>query len=303
MVDNFFIDRINKIIGYIEENIKEKIILDDISKNINLSKYHLNRSFRAITNKQLMDYVRNRKLTLSINELLNTDLKIIDIAREYGFDHEQSFIRSFKNTFNISPGKFRKYRPILEITNVLNTNLLTPIEQDGLLIEPRILIKPTFNLIGIKNVIYCEEDKVSFVANRVGKDFFYNYRHLIKHPCNTDNYIAVIQYIEGRDDYTFYIPALEVSKIENIPKGMISLNIPTQTYAVFTYIGFHHPELINIKSLSTLQQYIFCKWLPHSGYSLSNTFHLESINYKISREDYCEIEIFIPINNKKNLGI
>ena len=104
-------DKTSSVIEYIEANIREKIDLDDISCHVGLSKFHLNRIFKAITNRQLMDYVRNRKLTLSLFDLLNTSLKISDISAEYGFHHEQSYIRSFKNTIGLSPNQFRIEKP------------------------------------------------------------------------------------------------------------------------------------------------------------------------------------------------
>jgi len=165
----------------------------------------------------------------------------------------------------------------------------------GFIVQPRILIKPRFSLIGIDNIIYNNEDNVFFVANKVGNDFFYNHSHLIKNPRNINNYMAVVQYIEGGADYTHYIPSLEVAKIQDIPSGMISLTIPAQKYAVFKYIGFHHPKLTTIESLQKIHKFIFNKWLPQSGYYSSKSFHLESIDYKIARDDYCEMDLFIPI--------
>lgn len=43
-----------------------------------------------------MEYVQSRKLTSSLNELLSTNMRIIDIGLNYGFDYEQSYIRAFR---------------------------------------------------------------------------------------------------------------------------------------------------------------------------------------------------------------
>jgi len=164
--------KIDLIVSYIEENIKKNTTLDDISQYVGISKYHLDRLFKATTKNLLMNYVKNRKLTHSINDLLNTDLKIIDISNEYNFNYEQSYVRSFKRTFKISPGKFRSEHPALEIIDVLNTDFLNPIQESGLIIKPKIKIKPQFSLIGIKHIINSKEDEISYIANKVGNDFF-----------------------------------------------------------------------------------------------------------------------------------
>jgi len=106
--------------------------------------------------------------------------------------------------------------------------------------------------------------------------------------------MAVIQYLEETSEYTYYIPSLEVTEIEDIPSGMISLTIPAQKYAFFKYVGFHHPKFTTIQSLQEIHQYIG-NWVLNSGYRRSNLFQLESIDFKIARKDYCELDLYIPI--------
>lgn len=91
------IDRLKNIVDYIEMHIKDDISLEDMSKTAALSKYHLDRVFKLLTDKSLIDYVRSRKLSSSVELLLNSDLSVLDIALEYNFHHEQSYIRSFRN--------------------------------------------------------------------------------------------------------------------------------------------------------------------------------------------------------------
>jgi AraC family transcriptional regulator len=43
-------------------------------------------------------------------------MNIVDIAIEYGFDYEQSYIRSFKREFGITPGSLRKNGQIVKTT-------------------------------------------------------------------------------------------------------------------------------------------------------------------------------------------
>ncbi|MBP2630601.1 MAG: transcriptional regulator with only domain, AraC family, partial [Firmicutes bacterium] len=77
---------------YIEENLYKKFSLDDIAMHCGMSKYHLHRMFKSLTGESLMEYVQSRKLSSSISELKDTSRRIIDIAMDYGFDYEQSYI-------------------------------------------------------------------------------------------------------------------------------------------------------------------------------------------------------------------
>lgn len=97
------LELIKNAVDCIELKINEPITLDGLSKELNLSKYHLLRLFKALTGKTLMEYVRGRKLTESLIELLNTRLKIIDIAMEYAFEYEQTYTRAFKGLFEFRP--------------------------------------------------------------------------------------------------------------------------------------------------------------------------------------------------------
>lgn len=109
------LDHFKEVLNYIDENLKGTLTLDDLASYSNMSKYHFSRIFKELTNYSPIEYIRRRKLCESLNHLLNTDYKIIDIALEYGFQYEQSYIRSFISLFNISPDKYRKERPTLKM--------------------------------------------------------------------------------------------------------------------------------------------------------------------------------------------
>jgi len=102
-------------IDYIEKNLSKRISLDDISLYTGLSKYYLHRIFKSLTGESIIEYVQSRKLTNSINELLTTNMKIIDIALNYGFDYEQSYIRAFKKNFGCTPLKVKSDKTSLSL--------------------------------------------------------------------------------------------------------------------------------------------------------------------------------------------
>lgn len=290
---------ISRILDYIEENIKERITLDDISTYIGLSKYHLNRLFKAITDQTLMDYVRNRKLSKSLLELGNTNLKIIDIANEYGFEYEQSYIRSFKTLFKISPYKVRKEKITVPVIEKISLNTFSPVGEDGLLVKPAIVFKPQFYLVGISHQLSCQDNNDFYIANTVANDFFANERlkiHQIKYP---NTYIGFIQKIPGITDYKYYIPSLEVIELKNIPIRMTGFSVPSNKYAVFKYIGSHNPRDTTIKNLEEIYYHAFGEWLPSSNYIQSGLYHFERIDTDIATDSYCEVEIYIPIREKE----
>jgi AraC family transcriptional regulator len=120
--DNFLEILLNEV----EYRIKENINADFLAGILGLSSVHLQRLFRFAFKQSLGSYIRSRKLTASMKDLLNTDSNIINIALEYGFEYEQSYLRSFKREFGVTPGIFRKTRQIRKAAppnNLLDSNL------------------------------------------------------------------------------------------------------------------------------------------------------------------------------------
>ena len=98
---------VKKVIDYIEKNLEKKINLDNISKNIGYSKFHLNRIFTAYTEITMYKYLQNRRLTVAAEKLVRTDKPITQIAHETGYDSQQSFSFAFKQLYLYPPKVYR----------------------------------------------------------------------------------------------------------------------------------------------------------------------------------------------------
>jgi len=94
----------------VEDGIREGINVDILAKRYSLSYRHLQRLFKLSFKQSLADYIRSRRLVESLSDLLKTDRKLIDIALEFGFEYDQSYIRAFKREFGMTPGNLRKVR-------------------------------------------------------------------------------------------------------------------------------------------------------------------------------------------------
>jgi AraC-like DNA-binding protein/ribosomal protein S18 acetylase RimI-like enzyme len=99
--------RVELLVEQVEENIYKRKRVKDISTMNNISDYHLQRVFKSTFGIPIGRYVRGRALSSSLGLLINSDMRIIDIAIEYGFEYEQTYIRAFKKQFGITPGEYR----------------------------------------------------------------------------------------------------------------------------------------------------------------------------------------------------
>ena len=110
---NFYVSLINSTIDYIEENIGERLTLEEVSKHFSVSEFHFNRMFKTVVGKTLKQYILGRKLTRAFERLSATEESVIDIAYDFGFEYPEVFSRAFKKQFGVSPNICRIEKPQL----------------------------------------------------------------------------------------------------------------------------------------------------------------------------------------------
>jgi AraC family transcriptional regulator len=108
---------LKKVLIDIDESIRDGINAAAAAKKHAVSERHLQRLFKSAFNQPLGSYIRSRKLSASVDDLLNTNLNVLDIALDYGFEYEHTYIRAFKRKFGITPGNLRKTRQISHFQN------------------------------------------------------------------------------------------------------------------------------------------------------------------------------------------
>jgi AraC family transcriptional regulator len=112
---------LESVLNEIEKRIKENINADFLADNVDLSSIHLQRLFKFAFNQSIGAYIRSRKLTASLESLFTTNSKLVSIALEYGFDYEQSYVRSFKREFGVTPGIIRKKSMMIRNVNLFRS--------------------------------------------------------------------------------------------------------------------------------------------------------------------------------------
>jgi len=103
-----WIDSLNKSIAYIEQNLTGKLDYKKAAQICccSLSKYQ--QIFLLATGISLSEYVRCRRMTLAAHELINTDIKIIDLAYMFDYDSPESFTRAYQTFHGVPPSVTRK---------------------------------------------------------------------------------------------------------------------------------------------------------------------------------------------------
>lgn len=98
---------IEKVLNYIEDNIEKDISVDQISKYVAYSKFHLNRIFSEYTGITIYKYLQSRRLTIAAEKLVHSNRSIAQIAYEAGYDSQQAFSFAFKQLYVYPPKGYR----------------------------------------------------------------------------------------------------------------------------------------------------------------------------------------------------
>ncbi len=101
-------ESVRSVIDYISENYKNHITLDSLADLVHLSETRLSRIFRNITGMSCIDYVIEYRLSKALDMLRSSDMSVIEIAYETGFNNISYFNRTFKKHFNKTPTEYRK---------------------------------------------------------------------------------------------------------------------------------------------------------------------------------------------------
>lgn len=99
---------IKKAMNYIENNLNEGIRLEEAAAFAGFSKYHFQRVFKRETGLNLYEYIQKRRLAEASSLLLNSNIRILDIAVYLCFESQEVFTRAFKKVYGLPPGQYRK---------------------------------------------------------------------------------------------------------------------------------------------------------------------------------------------------
>ncbi|MDO4287259.1 MAG: AraC family transcriptional regulator [Eubacteriales bacterium] len=95
-------------IAYMERHFPERLSIEKIADQVNLSEYYFSRLFRKCTSVSPHAYLVNLRITMA-RQLLTVSQKSVErIAEECGFHSTTNFIRSFREHVGCTPKQFRR---------------------------------------------------------------------------------------------------------------------------------------------------------------------------------------------------
>jgi len=255
-----YLKQVQTGIDYIESNLDVDITLAQVAKEAGISQWHFQRIFKALTNETLKTYIRSRRLANSLEKLLTTNTRIIDIAIAAGFESQESFSRVFKKTFNMTPNEYRKLgdKSLFLKKARFDAGYLQHISQN-ISLQPELYTQKKMLLVGEKTCFYSVDSEKNNIAEKLPPLWgsFLSRMDKIENVISGVCY-GVVQQSKQNPEQLEYYAAIEVNSLNTVPDGMASIVIPPATYAKFTHQG-------DVKNINNTVNYIYSSWLLQSG--------------------------------------
>ena len=99
-----------QIVNYIHEHIRSPRLLKagKIASRFHIAPTYISEYFRKITGESLQHYIITQKIKLIETRLRYSDMRINEIAFEFGFSDESHLVKTFKKYTGTSPARFRE---------------------------------------------------------------------------------------------------------------------------------------------------------------------------------------------------
>lgn len=279
---------IQKAIDYIEDNITEDLNYDKIAKIAYSSSFHFQKVFFAVCGMSIAEYVRRRRLTMAVDDILKNK-KVIDVALNYGYETPESFTRAFKSFHGATPTQIKNGTPA-KFFSRLSVKLIL---EGGKEMDYRIVKLDSFKIV-------CKRKKV-----KAQKEFTFDEIPKFWQQCGEDGSIEkLVSYIpqnpklkgllgisfsqEFMDDAFPYGIGVEYSG-SAVSGEFEIIEIPSYTYAVFPVKG----EMPSV--FKETYKRILTEFFPQSGYAYAKGVEIEVYpSDNVSNPNYyCEIWVAI----------
>ncbi|WMM26237.1 AraC family transcriptional regulator [Tissierella sp. MB52-C2] len=284
-----WLKKLSSAIDYIEKNLENEILCEEVAKIACCSPYYFGRMFTYVAGIPLSEYIRRRRMTQAAFELQSTDIKVLDVALKYGYNSPTSFNRAFQGVHGISPSVAKSqgsvlhaYPPIKFSVKVTGGDAMPYCMEE----------KESMRIVGIRIPLTEDmEENQKLVPpfwNRALQD------NRFAEVCELSNQIPGvvlgITVYQNPDDIYYYIAA---ATDQPVTAGMFEYEIPAATWVIFESDG-HFKE-----SIQNIFRRFLTEWLPFSGYTYAELPDIEV--YPISQEKPQEghSEVWIAIKKEK----
>lgn len=102
------VQTLKEILQYVEEHYREPLVQAEVAKEFYFTPQYFARYFKQCTGNTFTEHLTAYRTAQARQELLRTDRRISDVARNNGFHDDRGFINAFKRIYGVTPLQYRK---------------------------------------------------------------------------------------------------------------------------------------------------------------------------------------------------
>ncbi len=99
---------IGSTVDYIREHHRERLTVEDLARQADLSPRQLHRKFREVFGLSVQDFLIKTRIQSASDMLLHSSTTIANIAADFGFCDQSAFTQQFRKHIGLTPLKFRQ---------------------------------------------------------------------------------------------------------------------------------------------------------------------------------------------------
>lgn len=279
---NDHIERMNEVLYRIHSDLSQNLSVETLAIHVAMSPFHFNRIFKEVVGESVHAYIKRVKLEHAANMLLfNPDATITHIMHDVGFHSNASFSQAFKETFGVTPTKWREVDKINEERDpsVKNTFLHVKIETI-----------PSISVAYVRHTGYDRSIKMAWLKLQewaLRHDVSFQTQRMIGlHHSNP-------RFVEASKCH--YVACLELPSTHRFyPDAHVGImKIPALFCAIFTLEGVYG-------DLKKYMDSIYHEWLPRSPYEKLSlpSFAIYEKNHFIEADECFKLHFYIPVRFK-----
>lgn len=290
-------EAIQKAVDYIKVNLSQKLTPEKLAEIASLSPFYFQRLFTRLVKRPVNEYIKMRRLARACEALSNTNIRILDIALENGFNSHETFTKNFKGAFGITPEMFREnpvpLNQVIKPELLLNYTMLdenVPLITDDIVIEiKRETINNSEAYIGLKGQVPIAGQIPVGEATGIDVphqiwDRFHKLKSEAAESLADEIELGVSMMGENEDTFTYFAGALAHPGII-APKEFEIWEMPAADYVVCSFEA-ESPEELRTIALDKAMKYLFGTWLTNHKL-ITQPFSVEK--YYKSDSNYMEI--------------
>jgi AraC family transcriptional regulator len=237
----------------IERNLDRNLHLRDLASACDVSSCHLSHAFAECVGRPITSYVRARRLSCAAEALAAGAPNILGLALASGYNSHEAFTRAFKELLGVTPASVRRRRTTAGLPLVMAIDMITAGKQP--------LPAPDIEAAGAMTFV-CLFRRFALDALRdipaLWRDFTPSYAEI---DGKLDPIpVGVLGPID-EDGCFDYGCGVQVDASSTPPKGMTTLSLPAQRYAVFRHDA-------HVSTIKGTYDTIWNRALPEHGWTM-----------------------------------